>query len=341
MDTIEGGKWLPNQDLAWTLVQRRRRAHPRARERARLLFRSQSRRHHPPEGVRRPDVRPHRAQGRPDRHRDHQPARRAGVGARHPAARGASRARLHPGRATAGARRRADDRHAHRRARCSCRRRRCCSPPAAARRCTSIHTPSGDKSCDGLAMALRAGLPLRDMEMVQFHPTGLLAGAHTRMTGTVLEEGLRGAGGYLLNGDGERFMHDYDPRGERATRDIVSRAIYRRDARGPHARRTAASDISMAPSRRRQRAPPVQGHGRALRRLRLRPRRRPGRSRADRALHDGRRRVRDRLHDRRCRGCSSPARIPAACTAPTGSAATASPIRRCSAASPATAWRRS
>src|SRR6201991_720974 len=88
------------------------------------------------------------------------------------------------------------------------------------------HTPSGDKTCDGLAMALRAGLALRDMEMVQFHPTGLLAGAHTRMTGTVLEEGLRGAGGYLLNGDQQRFMHKYDPRGERATRDIVSRGMY-------------------------------------------------------------------------------------------------------------------
>ncbi|MDE2130548.1 MAG: FAD-binding protein [Betaproteobacteria bacterium] len=89
-----------------------------------------------------------------------------------------------------------------------------------------FNTPSGDKSCDGLAMALRAGLALRDMEMVQFHPTGLLAGAHTRMTGTVLEEGLRGAGGWLLNGRGERFMHNYDPRGERATRDIVSRGIF-------------------------------------------------------------------------------------------------------------------
>jgi len=88
------------------------------------------------------------------------------------------------------------------------------------------HTPSGDKTCDGLAMALRAGLPLRDMEMVQFHPTGLLAGTGTRMTGTVLEEGLRGAGGHLLNGDRQRFMEQYDPRLERATRDIVSRAIY-------------------------------------------------------------------------------------------------------------------
>jgi fumarate reductase flavoprotein subunit len=88
------------------------------------------------------------------------------------------------------------------------------------------HTPSGDKSCDGLAMALRAGLALRDMEMVQFHPTGLLAGTHTRMTGTVLEEGLRGSGGYLLNGAKERFMPRYDPLAERATRDVVSRAMY-------------------------------------------------------------------------------------------------------------------
>ena len=88
------------------------------------------------------------------------------------------------------------------------------------------HTPSGDKTMDGLAMALRAGLKLRDMEMVQFHPTGLLAGNHTRMTGTVLEEGLRGAGGQLLNHAGQRFMFEYDPKGERATRDVVSRGIY-------------------------------------------------------------------------------------------------------------------
>jgi len=88
------------------------------------------------------------------------------------------------------------------------------------------HTPSGDKSMDGLAMALRAGLRLRDMEMVQFHPTGLLAGPDTRMTGTVLEEGLRGAGGHLLNGNMERFMLHVDPKAERATRDKVSQAIY-------------------------------------------------------------------------------------------------------------------
>jgi len=96
------------------------------------------------------------------------------------------------------------------------------------------HSPSGDKSCDGLALALRAGLSVRDMEMVQFHPTGLLAGSHTRMNGTVLEEGLRGAGGWLKNSTGQRFMHDYDPRGERATRDIVSRGIFAEIRAGRH-----------------------------------------------------------------------------------------------------------
>lgn len=106
------------------------------------------------------------------------------------------------------------------------------------------HTPSGEKSCDGLAMALRAGLNLRDMEMVQFHPTGLLAGEGTRLTGTVLEEGLRGAGGHLLNGKGERFMHDYDERGERATRDVVSRSIYREMCKG-HTTESGGVHISM------------------------------------------------------------------------------------------------
>jgi fumarate reductase flavoprotein subunit len=64
------------------------------------------------------------------------------------------------------------------------------------------------------------------MEMVQFHPTGVLAGAGTRITGTIIEEGLRGSGGYLMGGDKQRFMHKYDARNERATRDIVSRAMY-------------------------------------------------------------------------------------------------------------------
>ncbi|KJS02190.1 MAG: fumarate reductase [Peptococcaceae bacterium BRH_c4a] len=89
-----------------------------------------------------------------------------------------------------------------------------------------ISAPSVDKTGDGMAMCFRAGAEFMDMEMMQFHPTGLLAG-QSRLSGSVLEEGLRGAGGYLLNGLGERFMERYDPeRMERSTRDRVARAGY-------------------------------------------------------------------------------------------------------------------
>ena len=118
-------------------------------------------------------------------------------------------------------------------------------------------------------MALRAGLPLRDIEMVQFHPTGLLAGEGTRMTGTVLEEGLRGSGGYLTDAKGERFMFDYDARGERATRDIVSRSIMDRDRQRSSPARMAAS-ISRWATLARTCAARVQRHGRTLRGLRFR-----------------------------------------------------------------------
>lgn len=92
--------------------------------------------------------------------------------------------------------------------------------------CYRIFAPSADKSLDGIAMGLRAGAELMDMEMVQFHPTGLLA-AGSLITGTVLEEGLRGAGGRLFNGQGERFMERYDAkRMERSTRDVVARSSY-------------------------------------------------------------------------------------------------------------------
>lgn len=88
-------------------------------------------------------------------------------------------------------------------------------------------TPASlEKSGDGLAMGFRAGAEMIDMEMMQFHPTGLIAGDSV-MTGTVLEEGLRGAGGHLLNVDGKRFMENYDPaKMERSTRDRVSRSSY-------------------------------------------------------------------------------------------------------------------
>src|SRR5215471_17649822 len=81
-----------------------------------------------------------------------------------------------------------------------------------------------EKAMDGIAMAYRAGAHLMDMEMVQFHPTGLVVPG-SRLDGALLEEGLRGAGARLYNGGGERYMERYDPeRKERSTRDRVSRA---------------------------------------------------------------------------------------------------------------------
>jgi succinate dehydrogenase/fumarate reductase flavoprotein subunit len=95
-----------------------------------------------------------------------------------------------------------------------------------------ISSPSLEKAGDGMAMAARAGVRFVDMEMLQFHPTGLLVGTSVA-TGGLLEEGLRGAGARLYNGAGERFMERYDPHQmERATRDVVSRASYLEIAAG-------------------------------------------------------------------------------------------------------------
>ena len=81
MDTIEGGKWLPHQQLAWTLVEKAvERVHELENEIG-CFFDRNRRRHAARQGLRRPDLRPHRAQGRPHGHRDHQPADGAGVGA--------------------------------------------------------------------------------------------------------------------------------------------------------------------------------------------------------------------------------------------------------------------
>jgi succinate dehydrogenase/fumarate reductase flavoprotein subunit len=105
-----------------------------------------------------------------------------------------------------------------------------------------IAAPAREKTGDGMAMCLRAGLEVRDMEMLQFHPTGLLAG-NSLLTGSVLEEGLRGAGAHLYNDLGERFMERYDPvRLERSTRDVVARSSYREIAAG---RGTAAGGVLL------------------------------------------------------------------------------------------------
>jgi fumarate reductase flavoprotein subunit len=196
------------------------------------------------------------------------------------------------------------------------------------------HALGRQKSCDGLAMALRAGLPLRDMEMVQFHPTGMLAGPDTRMTGTVLEEGLRGAGGWLLGqATAARFMAELRSSAASAPRATWSAARSstrsRKGARHRDQRRRVPPD---APSRR-----PTMCAG-------------SFKGMVERCadcgfdLAGGRVEVVPTAHymmggvpfradcsDRSCRRCSRPAKTPAACMAPTAWAATAWRIRPCSA----------
>lgn len=119
---------------------------------------------------------------------------------------------------------------------------------------------------DGLAMALRAGAPLRDMEMVQFHPTALVVDDHAEM---LISEAVRGEGAYLCDRSGRRFLPEMDRRAELAPRDIVSRAI----ATQIHGGRAACAYLDvrhLPPGRFRRRFP---GIDRSLRDCRIDPER--------------------------------------------------------------------
>ena len=187
MDTINGGKWLPDQDMAWRLCSTAvERIHELENEVGCFFDRNtDGSLHQKAFAGQTADRTVHKGDltgieiinrlmeqvAPPDR-----------------TAAGTPRHRPDPGPAGRRACRCADDRHAPRHLQAGSGKAVLMATgggPTMYR----YHTPSGDKTMDGLAMALRAGLALRDMEMVQFHPTGLLAGDNTRMTGTVMEEG--------------------------------------------------------------------------------------------------------------------------------------------------------
>ena len=144
---------------------------------------------------------------------------------------------------------------------------------------------------DGMAMALRLGVPLKDMEMMQFHPTTLSP------TGVLITEGCRGEGAYLLNADGDRFLKDYAPNAmELASRDVISRAEQTEIDEGRGVDGNVLLDLRHLGRREDHRAP-ARDAG-ALDGLRgRRPDPRPDPRPAGRALPHGRRRDRPRRQD--------------------------------------------
>ena len=229
-----------------------------------------------------------------------------------------------------------------------------------------VTSNSWEYTGDGHALALRAGATLINMEFVQFHPTGMVWPPSVK--GLLVTESVRGDGGILKNSEGKRFMFDYIPdffKAETADteeeadrwyddkknnrrppellpRDEVARAINSeiKAGRGIAARRhlprhRLAPHAGVHPQAAAVDVPPVQGAGRR------RHHRRADGDRADLPLRDGRRRGRRRHPGERASPASTPsASAPAACTAPTGSAATRSSTCWSSASAPARRRRR-
>ena len=186
---------------------------------------------------------------------------------------------------------------------------------------------------EGMFLALEAGCTVRDMELVQFHPTGMVA--PEEMAGTFVTEAVRGEGGRLFNADGERFMERYDPqRLELSTRDRVALANYTEIHEGAAVRTVACS--STSPTCRRSRSsngsPGCIGSSSSTRCSTSRPRR--WRSRRPRTTRWAASSSTPRPTRPRSAGSSRRASAPAACTAPTASGATRSPRRSSTAGAP-------
>ena len=235
-----------------------------------------------------------------------------------------------------------------------------CSPPAASARRGSSRRTRGSTRATASRSALDAGADLIDMEFIQFHPTGMVWPPSVR--GILVTEGVRGDGGTLKNTEGKRFMFNYIPEFFKA-RDGRQRGGGRRLVRGQEDNRRTPDLLPRDEVARAINAEVKAGRGAAPRRRLPRHRHAPVRrlhqeapavdvppvqgaggrrhhegadgGRPDLPLHHGRHPGRRRHGgDRRCPASSRRARWPAACTAPTASAATRCPTCSCSAAAP-------
>ena len=179
-------------------------------------------------------------------------------------------------------------------------------------------TNPGVATGDGLAMALRAGAALADVEFMQFHPTVLWTGPGDLGHRPLVTEAVRGEGAVLIDGAGARIMPGVHPLADLAPRDVVSLAVSRRMARAPGGigDHVFLDATGIAPGRLR---PPLPDGVRRLRAGRGRPVDRPDPGRAGRALPLRRRAHRPGRPHHGARACSRSARSPGpACTARTG-----------------------
>ena len=228
-----------------------------------------------------------------------------------------------------------------------------------------VTSNSWEYTGDGHALAMQAGASLINMEFVQFHPTGMVWPPSVK--GILVTESVRGDGGVLKNSEGERFMFDYIPeffKAETADTDRGGRGLVHRQEEPPPPARAAAPRRGRPRDQLRDQGRPGVTARRRLPRHRLAPRRRvhpapaaldvppvqgarrrrhhrrADGGRPDLPLRDGRGRGRPRHRgEHRRPGCTPPARSRAACTAPTGSAATRCRTCWCSAAAPGTTRR--
>ena len=336
LDTLEGGGFINDQELVWTLVTEAPGRVLELESRYGCLF------------DRTPEGRIHQKPFAGQSHdRTIHKGDLTGIEIMNRLTEQVHERRRHPGAGGVPGGRAAARRRGSRRRRAACstsgaaRSSRCAPAPrcwrwAAGPRCTGSSRARPTSRPTASRSAIARACALRDMEMVQFHPTGLVIPG-SLMTGALLEEGLRGAGGHLRNGQ-RRALHGAlrrRTRMERSTRDLVSRASFLEVTEG---RGTPNGGVWIDVSHLG--AETVERNFRGM----VRRCRDFGRDLARGPVEVGPTAHflmggvvdRSRAAGRRSRDCSRRARIPGACTAPTAWAATAWPSRPCSAASPAT-----